>query len=116
MHEYSLAQALIEQVEREARARRAVKVHQVVMRIGPLAGVETELLLTAYAHVRRGTLCDGAELRLAAEDVVWRCEACGERLPVGSALCCPGCGLPGRLTGGDALVLERIDMEIPQHV
>ena len=27
----------------------------------------------------------------------------------GHALCCPDCGLPASLAGGDALVLERIE-------
>lgn len=116
MHEYSLAQALVERVEREALARGATAVHRVTVRIGPLAGVEPELLVTAYGHLRVGTLCAGAELALAGEDVVWRCEACRVVLVPGHTLCCPDCGLPARLAGGDALVLERIEMEVPAHV
>ncbi|HXJ84724.1 MAG TPA: hydrogenase maturation nickel metallochaperone HypA [Candidatus Methylomirabilis sp.] len=116
MHEYSLAQALVEQVEREARARGALTVHRVTVRIGPLSGVEPDLLVTAYGHLRAGTLCAGAELDVAGERVAWCCEACGVALVPGSALCCPDCGLPARLAGGDALVLERIELEVPAHV
>jgi len=116
MHEYSLAQALVERVEREGRARGATAVHRVTVRIGPLSGVEPELLVTAYGHVRAGTLCADAELELTGEDVIWRCEACGVVLVPGSALGCPDCGLPARLAGGDALVLERIELEVPAHV
>jgi hydrogenase nickel incorporation protein HypA/HybF len=116
MHEYALAQALIDQVEREVRARRALAVHRVAVRIGPLSGVDAGLLVTAYGHLRVGTLCAGAELALVGEDVVWRCEACGKVLSRGAALCCPECGLPARLAGGDALVLERIELEVPAHV
>jgi len=116
MHEYSLARSLIENVEREARARGALRVHRVVVRIGPLAGVEPDLLATAFGHLRDRTLCDGATLVLAGEDVVWRCDACGQSLTPGAVLCCPGCGLPARLAGGDALLLERIEMEVPSHV
>jgi Zn finger protein HypA/HybF involved in hydrogenase expression len=96
MHEYGVAQALIEHADREARAPGALSVRRVVVRIG--------------------TLCAGADLTITGEDVVWRCDACGEPLPPGSALCCPGCSLPGRLAGGDALILERIEMELPAHV
>jgi len=116
MHEYSLAQALVARIEREARSHGASAVHRVVVRIGPLSGVEPDLLVTAYGHLRAGTLCAEAELDLAGEDVVWRCEACGTVLILGSALCCPDCGLPARLAGGDALVLERIELEVPAHV
>jgi hydrogenase nickel incorporation protein HypA/HybF len=116
MHEYSLTQALIERVEREALARAAVAVHRLRVRIGPLSGVEPELLATAYGHLRAGTLCADAELELVGEDVVWRCEACGVSLAAGFDLCCAHCGLPARLAGGDALVLERIELEVPADV
>jgi hydrogenase nickel incorporation protein HypA/HybF len=116
MHEYSLAQTLVDRVEREARGRGALTVHCVAVRLGPLSGVEPELLATAYRHLRAGTLCASAELELASDDVVWRCEACGVALVPGSELCCAECGLPARLTGGDALLLERIDLEVPGHV
>jgi hydrogenase nickel incorporation protein HypA/HybF len=116
MHEYSLAQALIDQVEREARPRRALAVCRVVVRVGPLAGVDSELLSTAYRDLRVDTICADAELSVAGEDVVWQCDACGEPLCAGAPLCCPACGLPPRLAGGDALILERIEMEVPVHV
>ena len=98
MHEYSLAQALIEHAEREVRARGAVTVRRLVVRIGPLAGVETDLFSAAYDHRRVGTLCAGADLCITGEEVDWRCDACGERLPMGATLCCHGCGLPGAPT------------------
>lgn len=116
MHEVSLAQSLIAEVEREARARRASAVHRVTVRIGPLSGVDGGLLATAYAHLRAGTCCAAADLTLAGEEVLWRCEACGRTLSASAALSCPSCGLPARLAGGDALVLERIELEVPSHV
>jgi len=116
MHEYSVAQSLIAQVEREARARRASAVHRVTVRIGPLSGVDAGLLATAYEHLRAGTCCAAASLALAGDEVVWRCEACGRTLSAGATLCCPACGLPARLAGGDALVLERIELEVPSRV
>jgi hydrogenase nickel incorporation protein HypA/HybF len=116
MHEYSLALALIDRANREARIHGAVTVSRVVVRVGPLAGVERELLETAFGLVRVGTLCGSAELTVTGEDVVWRCDVCGQVLAPGGTLACPACGLPARLAGGDALVLERIEMEVPDHV
>lgn len=116
MHEYSLVQALLQKVEREARARGATVVHRVAVRIGPLAGVEPALFATAFGDCRSGTLCAGATLDLLSEDVDWRCDACGEPIPPGAELTCPSCQLPARLVGGNALTLERIEMEVPDHV
>jgi len=116
MHEYSLVQALLQRVEEEARSREAVAVHRVTVRIGPLAGVERDLFATAYQMCRPGTLCDRAELVIADEDITWRCEVCDAVIPAGSALFCPTCGCPARLAGGDALMLERIELEVPRDV
>lgn len=116
MHEYSLVQALLQRVEQEARSQEATAVHRVTVRIGPLAGVERDLFATAYQLCRPGTLCDRAELVIADEDITWRCEVCDEVIPAGSVLFCPACGCPGRLAGGDALMLERIELEVPRDV
>ena len=116
MHEYSLVKALLQRVEAEARAHQATAVHRVTVRIGPLAGVERTLFATAYEMCRAGTVCENADLVLNGEDVSWRCDVCGAEIPEGSVLVCPACSLPARLAGGDALLLERIELEVPQHV
>jgi hydrogenase nickel incorporation protein HypA/HybF len=116
MHEYSLVQSLLRRVEVEARSRNAIAVHCITVRIGPLAGVEHGLFATAYQLCRTGTLCDAAQLVITGEDVAWCCDACGAPIPEGSRLTCPACDWPARLAGGDALVLERIELEVPNDV
>lgn len=116
MHEYSLAQALIDRVTAAARAHRATAVHRLTVRIGPLAGVEQELFATAFYNARPGTVCEHASLVIRGEDSAWRCEVCGEILPPGTALFCPSCSMPARLAGGDSLVLERVEMEVAGDV
>ncbi len=116
MHEYSLVQALLERVNESARALNATAVHRITVRIGPLAGVEAGLFTSAYEICRPGTLCARAELTISDEPIAWRCTGCGGEMPVGGRLVCPRCGSPARLTGGDALVLERIELEVPEHV
>ncbi len=116
MHEYSLVQALLERIEQEARSRKATAVHRIVVCIGPLAGVDPALFTSAYEVCRSGTLCERAELAIAGELVAWRCDSCGVAIPAGGVLGCPACGLPARLTGGNALTLERIELEVPDDV
>jgi len=112
MHEYSLVQALIGRVESEAHAQKATAVHRLTVRIGPLAGVDRDLFANAYLLSRPGTCCHKAELVLATEAVDWRCAVCNAPIPVGAALVCPSCLWPARLAGGDAIVLERIELEV----
>jgi hydrogenase nickel incorporation protein HypA/HybF len=112
MHEYSLVQALLARVEREARARGASAVHRLSVRIGDLAGVERELFRSAYEMCREGTLCAGAELLIDAVPVSWVCGRCRRAVAPGEVLTCPDCHAPARLSAGDEIVLERIEMEV----
>ena len=114
MHEYSLVEALVRRVEEEARRRGALAVHALSVRVGELAGVDPELFRTAYETFRAGTLCADASLAVTRVAATWSCPTCRRSIPRGAPLRCAGCDAPARLDeGGDALTLERIEMEVP---
>lgn len=110
MHEYSIIAALVDRVEREARARPGAIVRKLHVRIGELAGVEIPLLRTAFETFRERTVCEAAELAIAAVPAVWRCLRCDRELAPGAVLRC--CDRPARLAGGDDIFLDRIEMEV----
>ena len=112
MHEYSIVQALLQRVEAEARGRRATAVHRLSIRVGALAGVEPELLASAFSIFKQRTLCDRAELEIQSVAARWDCPQCGAALAAGAVLRCPGCGVPARLQAGDEIMLDRIEMEV----
>jgi hydrogenase nickel incorporation protein HypA/HybF len=112
MHEYSIVRSLLDRVEQEARDRGATAVHRLRVRIGELAGVEPDLLATAYQTFRERTLCAGAELDLVPVAAAWGCPRCGRPIAPGGILRCPECAVPARLAAGDDIVLERIEMEV----
>lgn len=112
MHEYSIVQALLERVDREVAARGATRVHTVRVRIGELAGIEIELLRTAYDTIRRGTPCEEAPLEIASVDARWECPRCVTAIARGGALQCAACGAAARLASGDEIVLDRIELEV----
>jgi len=116
MHEYSIVSALIGQVEAEAARRHASRVHRLRVQIGELAGVELELLRTAYMTFRERTICEVAELDVELVEARWICPGCGCALARGSLLQCSECERPARLVQGDEIVLERIEMEVDDHV
>ncbi len=114
MHEYSLVQSLVERVEQEARARGALAVHRLSIRVGELSGVDPELFRTAYETFREGTICASARLALTTVPATWSCPRCGRPVPRGAVLRCPDCKDPARLDdGGDALTLDGIELEVP---
>ncbi|MBL0212343.1 MAG: hydrogenase maturation nickel metallochaperone HypA [Myxococcales bacterium] len=113
MHEYSIVSSLVERVQREADAHPGAIVRRLHVRIGELAGVEIELLRTAFETFRAHTVCEGAELAIAAVPASWRCPRCDRAIPVGEILRCATCHRPARLAAGDDIILERIEMEVP---
>jgi hydrogenase nickel incorporation protein HypA/HybF len=115
MHEYSIAQALLEQVEAEAARRGATAVHRVHVRLGALSGVEASLLATAFEVARRATLCADAELTIDPVAADWRCPRCHQAVAEGF-LRCESCGVPAALVAGDEIILARLEMEVPSHV
>jgi hydrogenase nickel incorporation protein HypA/HybF len=114
VHEYSLVQSLVTRVESLALARKATAVHRLVVSVGELAGVDPELFQTAYDTFRAGTICEHAAMELRRVPARWACSGCGREIAKGEVLTCPDCGLPARLSaGGDEILLETIDMEVP---
>jgi hydrogenase nickel incorporation protein HypA/HybF len=111
MHEYSIVQALLDRVDQEVRRHGASRVHRVRVSIGELAGVEVELLRTAYDTIRHRTACATADLEVRQVEARWECRACAAAIPRGAALRCPACGQPARLASGDEIMLDRIEME-----
>jgi hydrogenase nickel incorporation protein HypA/HybF len=113
MHEYSIVQALFDQIQQQARAREAVAVRRVTVQIGEIAGVEVELLRTAYDLFRVRTLCEHAPLDVEAVAARWTCPEGHGDIVRGSALVCPSCARPARLAAGDEIVLKQLELEVP---
>lgn len=112
MHEYSIVSALVDQVEHHARTNPGARVRRVHVAIGELAGVDPELLTTAFETFRPHTVCAGAELALEARPACWSCPTCGTPIARGEPLRCTACAAPARLTSGDEIVLQRIELEL----
>ena len=113
MHEYSIVSALLARVEAEARVHGAEKVHSIRVQIGELSGVEKDLLEAAYELARERTLCEKAELEIVPVEARWACRSCKTTIPKGAILRCSDCDLPAELAAGDEILLERVEMEVP---
>src|SRR5580765_7609515 len=104
MHEYSIVQSLFEQIRETARRQGAVAVRRVRVQIGEIAGVDTELLATAYELFRERTICAEAPLEIEAIAARWGCPEGHGDIAKGQPLVCPWCGRPARLDAGDEIL------------
>lgn len=117
MHELSVCSALMDQVERIARQHRAVRVDRIVLRIGPLSGIEASLLEHAYPVAAAGTLAEHAELVIEPLPVRVRCTRCGaETEAKPNRLICGACGdYRTRLVSGDEMLLASLELIEPSE-
>ena len=113
MHELSVCQALIEQVERVARQNDAQRVVSIVITVGPLSGVEPRLLEHAYPLAAAGTVAEGASLVVETVPVRVRCRSCGaETEAAANRIVCGACGdWQVDVTGGEEMILKRVEIE-----
>ena len=112
MHELAICQALLEEVARVARERRAERVAAVRVRCGALAGVEPGLLARAYEVARAGTPAAEAILTIEEAPVRVHCSRCGsESEAAPQRLLCGSCGdWRTELVSGDELLLMSVEL------
>jgi hydrogenase nickel incorporation protein HypA/HybF len=113
MHELAICQALMKQVEAIARDNSAMQVASITLGMGPLSGVEEQLLKNAYPIASAGTIADGAELLIRSIPVRVRCSECGEESEVAAnRLICRHCNnWRTELISGDELLLMRVELD-----
>jgi len=112
MHELSLCEDLMDQVMTIAKAHHAEKVVRIIVRIGPLSGVESLLLESAFSISRAGTVAEEAEFLTEVLPIRVLCNSCGvESEAVVNNLVCGSCGgYNTKLLSGDELILARVEL------
>lgn len=112
MHELSICYALLDQVEQIARERDAVAVEKILLKIGPLSGVEADLLQKAWPLAAAGTVAEHAELAIDEAEIRVRCSECdGESIVPANRLLCSHCGgFRTRLVSGEDMILQRVEL------
>ena len=118
MHELSICNALLDQVTQIARAQRAHRVRTLVLRIGPLAGVEIDALRRAYTVASAGTALAEADLLIESPPVRVQCLECAAEAAVPhNRLTCTSCGSwRTRVVSGDELTLVSVELEREKSV
>ncbi len=114
MHELSLALNILDLVAEEAERRGGVRVLGIYLKLGPLAGVVKEALLSAYEIAREGSSLEGAELVIEEVPVRAYCPTCGTARAVVSVqqLCCIECGTPAhQLVSGRELEVVALEIQ-----
>lgn len=114
MHELSIAMSIVEMAQEEAEQRGNVKVSAVHLKLGALAGVAKDALLSCYEMACDGTPLQGSQLVIEELPVVVFCSHCQAQRPVSSMqlFCCAECGTPtAEIVQGKELEVVALEIE-----
>ncbi len=112
MHEYSLAQNLIELLREEREKRGCEKILKVFLEIGKLSGAEPLLLKEAFEILKKENEFKDTELILEIIEPEVICESCGKIFsPFIFPFECPYCkNFGGKIIKGDKIFIKSLEM------
>jgi hydrogenase nickel incorporation protein HypA/HybF len=114
MHELSVCQSLLVQVERIALQHQARGVTCISLQIGPLSGIEPGLLQQAFTLARAGSVAEQATLVIESLPIRVKCRSCGEESEATpNRLLCRHCGdYHTQLISGDEMLLASVELDV----
>ena len=113
MHELSIVEALLEQVEQVREAHESRRVVAVTVRVGKWRQIVPDVFTFYYDILTREGGLSGSRLEFEQVDTTARCDACGAVFAVEDAIVvCPVCSaLETTLMTGDELDLVGVELE-----
>jgi len=76
MHEFSLCQGLVSALYKQPINKGKRELYAIEVTVGPLAGVEPELLAHAFPLAVKGTPFNHVEMRIEHSDITVQCHDC----------------------------------------
>lgn len=113
MHELSIAMSIVELAEQESERRGGLKITAVHLRLGSLAGVVKDALLSCYEIACEDTPLAGSQLVVEELPGIIYCPACDARRTVQSSewFCCSECGeVASELVQGKELEVASLEV------
>ena len=113
MHEFSIAQSIMQIVLAEANKANARSVKKITLNIGELAGVLPESLSFCFEHLAKSTIAEHAVLAINRIPVKAICSQCRINFAVkDNRYLCPRCGKTTiELTSGRELQIAQLEVE-----
>jgi len=116
MHELPVTKSILEIVLRHARANGVEQVRTIDLSIGALSDLEAEWIQRYFDHLSRGTVAQGAILRVSRSPLVFLCDGCAlefsatrEELDL---IHCPGCNsTEASVVSGTGYTVESMEAE-----
>ena len=112
MHELSICQSMLNQVNQIALKHHAERVTQITLHVGQLSGVEPQLLLHAFPIASAGSVAHDATLIIETLPIRVHCRQCHQVSEATmNQLTCRYCGgQHTQLISGNELLLVNVEL------
>jgi hydrogenase nickel incorporation protein HypA/HybF len=113
MHEFGIANSVLEAARAEASLRPELKLAKIVVRVGDLAGVDADALSFCFEAMVKETDMQSVVLEIERRAHRNRCPHCANEFEiVNYDITCPACGEPETtFVSGNELELAYLEME-----
>jgi hydrogenase nickel incorporation protein HypA/HybF len=114
VHELSIVQALLDQVQTEVEnSGQRGRVVSLQLVIGRLSGVHVDSIRLGFELLSPDSIAAGADLCIEQPKARCQCAVCGAAPEIDEiVVCCPACGEPNiTICGGQELLLQSIELE-----
>jgi hydrogenase nickel incorporation protein HypA/HybF len=115
MHELPITESILKIVLKHAEKNHVGKVMSISLRVGKLSDLEDDWIQRYFDYLSKGTLAEGAKLKIERTPIMLQCNACStsyevEMANIGDAVC-PDCGeKDSKLISGREYYIK--DMEV----
>ncbi|MGD0274622.1 MAG: hydrogenase maturation nickel metallochaperone HypA [Syntrophales bacterium] len=96
MHELAVTESILNVVLKHANSNKVTKVVGINLRIGELSDLQNEWVQRYFDYLSKGTLAEGALLKIERSPIVFKCQSCGSEFQTsfgpGKDVSCPQCG------------------------
>ena len=123
MHEYSIANSIVETVLELAEQQKASKIVEVRMKIGKLRVLSIDQLKFSFEILSKGTPLQGSRLTVLETSGSVRCPKCNYVSKIETnddsfhfgipSMVCPNCSANLSIEGGDECLITKVRMLVP---
>jgi hydrogenase nickel incorporation protein HypA/HybF len=117
MHEASLVYSIFEEVQQQTAVQNPSQITEIILEVGMFSNIEPVLLREAFDVLKQGTAFEKTNLRIESVTAEVRCYVCRQIYqPAGFPFYCPSCSqYGGEILKGHDLIIQRIEMEVPEN-
>ena len=96
MHELPITESILKIVLKHAEVNNVRQVMAINLQVGKLSDLEDEWIQRYFDYLSKGTLAEGAKLKIERMPIMLQCSACSTSYEAEAAklgdLICPSCG------------------------